>query len=282
MNQAQTSNKWYNNTAVVVILCIFILPVGLYALWKNENFKKNLKIIWTVVIAIFMIIIGSQVPENKSVTTNVLTDSTDTLMNSPATTEEEVATSDTATTTGTTEPIVKTEEQTPQLSVQEQIANIKYETYKKYIADEPAIDRRSLTVEIFKRTSRTETEDILVQINNRIDNWTAEVMSVDMFQDVECDLVLTISPARYVGTRTVSGNPFDCKVSVIAEQAYSKKYHMKGIKRTGELYKKVKQLSEGDKVVFSAKIVNLRETTPVTGLDLEVAFIMDLVDINKQ
>lgn len=47
----QNSNSWYNKTVVVVLLLIFIFPVGLYALWKNEKAPKVLKISVTILIA---------------------------------------------------------------------------------------------------------------------------------------------------------------------------------------------------------------------------------------
>lgn len=52
----QNSNSWYNKTVVVVLLLIFIFPVGLYALWKNEKAPKGLKIAVTVLIAFALIL----------------------------------------------------------------------------------------------------------------------------------------------------------------------------------------------------------------------------------
>lgn len=34
---------WYNQTWLVVLLCIAFFPIGLYALWKNENVSKGWK-----------------------------------------------------------------------------------------------------------------------------------------------------------------------------------------------------------------------------------------------
>ena len=280
MNETQQTKKWYDNTLVVVILCIIFFPVGLYALWKNNNFQKNTKIIWTVVIGIIVVIANMQNPKkdttasaDKPLTTADTTTTADLKVDSAAMPHDTVIES-----TQTSK-----EEEQPTLPVQEQIANIKFQAYKKYVEDEPAIDRKSPTVESFKKESKVVTEDILKQINYKIENWTAEVMSVDMFQDVECDLTLTIHPETLAGSKTVSGTTtFDCGFSMIAEQAYSKKYKLKGIKRSGELYKKVKSLSEGDKVIFSGSILNFRETTPATGIGFELSFIMDLTDINKQ
>lgn len=51
----QNSNSWYNKTVVVVLLLIFLFPVGLYALWKNEKAPKALKIAVTVLFAFGLI-----------------------------------------------------------------------------------------------------------------------------------------------------------------------------------------------------------------------------------
>jgi hypothetical protein len=54
--------KWYDKTWVVVILCIFFFPVGLYALWKNSSIKKG----WKVAITIFFgLVVIAQFNENK-------------------------------------------------------------------------------------------------------------------------------------------------------------------------------------------------------------------------
>lgn len=59
----QNSNSWYNKTVVVVLLLIFIFPVGLYALWKNEKAPKVLKIAVTVLIAFgFIISLNTETP----------------------------------------------------------------------------------------------------------------------------------------------------------------------------------------------------------------------------
>lgn len=42
--------KWYNKTWLVIVLCIFFFPVGLYALWKNDVIGLIWKIGGTVLI----------------------------------------------------------------------------------------------------------------------------------------------------------------------------------------------------------------------------------------
>jgi len=36
--------KWYDHTWVVVLLLFFFMPIGLYALWKNNYLSKDWKI----------------------------------------------------------------------------------------------------------------------------------------------------------------------------------------------------------------------------------------------
>jgi len=55
MDNSTTQSKWYDKTWLVVVLCIFFFPVGLYALWKNQSISKGWKIGVTVVIALIVI-----------------------------------------------------------------------------------------------------------------------------------------------------------------------------------------------------------------------------------
>lgn len=46
---------WYDNNALVIVLSIIVFPIGLYGLWKNTKLKKSIKIIISVLVAIFVI-----------------------------------------------------------------------------------------------------------------------------------------------------------------------------------------------------------------------------------
>ncbi|MFC1467654.1 hypothetical protein ACFLQY_03045 [Verrucomicrobiota bacterium] len=46
---------WYDNKTIVIALLILFFPVGLYALWKNQNFSKGTKLGVTVVVVILAI-----------------------------------------------------------------------------------------------------------------------------------------------------------------------------------------------------------------------------------
>lgn len=56
MNNSTTQSKWYDKTWLVVVLCIFFFPVGLYALWKNQSISKGWKIGVTIVIALIVLV----------------------------------------------------------------------------------------------------------------------------------------------------------------------------------------------------------------------------------
>jgi hypothetical protein len=62
----QQSKKWYDNTSTVILLCLFIFPIGLYGLWKNQSIAKGWKI---GVTALFVLMILS-VFSGKNKTTN--------------------------------------------------------------------------------------------------------------------------------------------------------------------------------------------------------------------
>jgi len=49
------SNPWYEKTWLIIILCIIIFPVGLYALWKNSSISKGWKIIVTIIISLIVL-----------------------------------------------------------------------------------------------------------------------------------------------------------------------------------------------------------------------------------
>jgi|GEM_PF-2397762 len=50
-----TIDQWYDKTWLVIVLCLFIFPIGLYALWKSQKFTKGWKIIGTLIIGFVLI-----------------------------------------------------------------------------------------------------------------------------------------------------------------------------------------------------------------------------------
>jgi hypothetical protein len=58
-------SKWYENKIGVIMLLIFVFPVGLYALWKNTGFKTATKITLSVVLAFFLIAISAPPPPDS-------------------------------------------------------------------------------------------------------------------------------------------------------------------------------------------------------------------------
>ncbi len=47
-------SKWYSKQWLVILLCVFFFPVGLYGLWKSASFSKGGKIAITIIIAFFI------------------------------------------------------------------------------------------------------------------------------------------------------------------------------------------------------------------------------------
>ncbi len=69
---APAPEQWYDKTWLVIVLCIFVFPVGLYALWKSEQFSKTWKIAGTVLVAFLVvgaIAINDPSKENPSTAT---------------------------------------------------------------------------------------------------------------------------------------------------------------------------------------------------------------------
>lgn len=53
-SEQPTKGKWYNNNAVVILLCFLFFPVGLYGLWKGKM-SNGVKISLTIVISIIVL-----------------------------------------------------------------------------------------------------------------------------------------------------------------------------------------------------------------------------------
>ena len=76
-NQQQQS--WYDNKIAVTTLCIFLFPVGLYGLWKNNQISKGWKIGVTVLISIVFLAamdnkkakVNTQASDSTSITENI-------------------------------------------------------------------------------------------------------------------------------------------------------------------------------------------------------------------
>lgn len=51
-NPALTNEQWYDKQWLVLLLCIFVFPVGLYALWKSGKISQGWKITGTIIIAL--------------------------------------------------------------------------------------------------------------------------------------------------------------------------------------------------------------------------------------
>jgi hypothetical protein len=53
----QTEKKWYQKPTSIIILLIFFFPVGLYLMWKNELWTKQIR--WVVSSAIVIVVIAN-------------------------------------------------------------------------------------------------------------------------------------------------------------------------------------------------------------------------------
>jgi len=69
-NTTTQLKKWYDNTWLVILLCIVFFPVGLYALWKNQSISKGWKIGITIVIALIVLAQLGEDTKNSSSTTD--------------------------------------------------------------------------------------------------------------------------------------------------------------------------------------------------------------------
>jgi len=54
-----TTAQWYDKTGLVIFLCIFLFPIGLYALWKSPKYSKGWKVFGTAFIGVLVIMVAT-------------------------------------------------------------------------------------------------------------------------------------------------------------------------------------------------------------------------------
>ncbi|MDY6904108.1 MAG: zinc ribbon domain-containing protein [Thermodesulfobacteriota bacterium] len=52
----KNKRKWYDSQIYVIVLLFLFFPVGLYGLWQSEKFSHRSKIIWSVALAVLLVI----------------------------------------------------------------------------------------------------------------------------------------------------------------------------------------------------------------------------------
>ncbi|MCH7534911.1 MAG: hypothetical protein IH948_04065 [Bacteroidetes bacterium] len=66
MNTQSDQEKWYKKPTGIYILCLVFPPVGIYQVWKNQEFTKTKKIILTVLSSIVIIVFLGGDKKNSS------------------------------------------------------------------------------------------------------------------------------------------------------------------------------------------------------------------------
>lgn len=122
----------------------------------------------------------------------------------------------------------------------------------------------------------------LKEKENKIVNWTGTIISLDVFQEKELDISISIMDKKVIGQKNISGKIMDCGITIEAEQATNSKLGYKGVVRNGEICNKIKELKEGDKVVFSATVNEINDNSDKTGLNLSTIFQINITDIKKK
>jgi hypothetical protein len=142
------------------------------------------------------------------------------------------------------------------------------------------------SAEEIKNKETEITRSFLLNQNDTLKDWQGEIAGIDAFKGKNSDIDIIIKSEEVVGQKTITTNgydrTFDCHISIEALQGDRKQYGYKGIKREGELYEKLKTLKDGDKIIFSAKVVNSTDNTEKTGINLWTLLQIELLDIRKQ
>lgn len=161
---------------------------------------------------------------------------------------------------------------------QEAFIRDKTELFKKQISS-------GVSVSEIRFEQSSLTQKLLRPYNYEIMDWEGEIIWIDMFKENELDIAISILKREIVGSKTISSNgqstTYKCGITIEAGQIPYPKRGYKGIPRNGNLYNKIKRLKEGDKVVFSAKVVDSRDDTEETGLNLNTQLVLEIIDINK-
>lgn len=160
-------------------------------------------------------------------------------------------------------------------TIQVDFVSKKTEEFKNQISSGASADE-------IKQKQKSITKTFLKEQKNKLVDWSGVIISVDMFQDKELDISITIQDREIVGQKTISDRTMDCGITIEADQATSKKYGYKGVVRSGALYEKMKNLKEGDKVIFSADVIDATDNTEKTGLNLSTLIHLKITDIKKQ
>ena len=176
MEQPPTA-KWYDNNLLVAVLCAFLFPIGLYALWKSPTRSKGWKVGGTIAVALLVIVaLNSDDTKPKDKAPQPAAASKDTVPS-----DEPVAPSDTATSADQAAH-----------SDQDLFLSEKINSFREYVLSEQVIQETSDAIGPFKSSSSKSTASFLAERQNRLVNWTARVISVDMDQSKECDISLSI------------------------------------------------------------------------------------------
>jgi len=139
MEQNQTN--WYDKTWLVIILCIFFFPVGLYALWMNSSISKGWKI---GVTAFFILGIISQIGTDK--TDDTTSDKSDNVVAQSTTSEPE--------------------EQAPPKAVENPIQQDFLEKKSDLFFNSVINPANSATTTMFKSNTEQLTQEFLSENNN--------------------------------------------------------------------------------------------------------------------
>jgi len=237
MDNNTTQPQWYDKTWLVIVLCIFFFPVGLYALWKNSSIAKGWKI---GVTAFFALVIISQIGKEKTETKTP---------NNPST-------SDSVAQQQATEKVV---EQAPPTAVASSVQQDFIKKKSDFFYSSVIHPANSAITTMFKGKTEQLTKDFLKENNNILTDWTGTVVSV-----MACDENGVISGGDdktkkililIVDGGTIKFDDGKDNYSLTLAQAQSNKQKTKGIYPDNSIYDKVIALKEGEKIKFSAKVL---------------------------
>jgi hypothetical protein len=260
MKQNTKKEKWYDNNLIVILLIIIFFPVGLYALWKNSNFNKILKIGITAIFLVLVYTFGETEQEKSEKV------------------KSKIETSKKVNEVQKNEIILKK-------TKQELFISKKLDLLREYLNT-----TNNAKKSVFLNQTKKITNEFLQEENNILKNWYGEISMIQL-GNKKSDINLL--KKGLTPNQVKEKDPYDRPIDVVIEvknttlnshslyisvnQTQNKKF-IGGVKKSNPFYKKLFDFEKGQKINFTAKVTDFKEFN--TKIENSIIFNVELIKID--
>ena len=242
MKQSNNQEKWYDNKLVVFLLLIIFFPIGLYALWKNKNISKIFKIGVTTFYLVLVFILGGDKEEKNKENVNTILPS-------------EINTD------------VKKNKVIVEPTKQEIFISKKIELLKSDYLNTTNNAKKS----VFLNRTKNFTKDFLKKENNVLKDWDGTISRIQLgAKKNDIKLLKKGLTPNQVKEKDPNDRPIEIIIEVenknfdghsfyISANQTQNKQFKGGIKKTNPIYNDLFNFENGQKIKFSAKVVDFKE-----------------------